>query len=114
MWCGYWPMFEHTYPFLKGSERWDIGTIARGTRTFRIQRYEYDNPESNHGNHRLLIFESHRYFGSYDMQWNDECRVNGNEVLCRGQDMPENSLPISEDGPACEILFGGDFSMLGD
>ncbi|MBO0750381.1 MAG: hypothetical protein J2O44_08140, partial [Porphyrobacter sp.] len=76
--------------------------------TFRIYSYIFNNPESGHGNHHLVVFDAHcKYLGLYVTSLADPIRVEGNKVIYEAE-YPGNIVTFTGDEPPDHIWIDGE------
>ena len=97
----------------KGATIEFIGPVGNGKTKINTYYYDFTNPESRHGNHRLIILDLRcRYLGSYAVN-EKPLSVEGNKIVFRDTGIPGNLVEFSGDSLPDRIWIDGDISSLG-
>lgn len=84
-----------------------VGQVVNSLAKFEIYAYKFNNPQSGHGNHRLVVFTTNcRYLGSYVLDQEDYS-VEGNRVIFPDSGVPGNMVEFTNATPPDRIWIDG-------
>ncbi|MEO6041131.1 MAG: hypothetical protein ABIP41_04455 [Croceibacterium sp.] len=85
-----------------------LGDAKTKSTKFRLYSYVFNNPESGHGNHRLVVFDANcKFLGLYVTSVADPLRIEGNKVIYETE-YPGNVVTFAGDKPPDHIWIDGE------
>jgi len=97
----------------KGAPIKSIGAIDNGRIKVSVYFYDFVNPESNHGNHRILILDQQcNYLGSYAVNERPLYAMD-NKIVFRDTGIPGNVVEITGSSLPKQIWLDGEIFPIG-
>jgi hypothetical protein len=97
----------------KGATIKSIGAIDNGRIKVGVYFYDFVNPESNHGNHRILILDQRcNYMGSYAVN-EKPLYIMDNKIVFRDTGIPGNVVELAGSSLPKQIWLDGEIIPVG-
>ena len=97
----------------KGATIKSIGVIDNGRIKVSVYFYDFANPESKHGNHRILILDERcNYMGSYAVNEMPLYTMD-NKIVFRDTGIPGNVVEFTGSSLPKQIWLDGELSPIG-